>query len=877
MSLTTGTRLGPYEVLSPIGAGAMGEVYKGRDTRLDRFVAIKVMSEALVRDPDRRARFEREAKAVAALSHPNILAIFDVGLHDNTAYAVTELLDGETLRARLASFGARRAPTSPVAGFSGLPVRRATEIAVQILRGLAAAHDKGIVHRDLKPENVFLLNDGQVKILDFGLAHQPSPSSDTIETAVAMTDPGVVVGTVGYMAPEQIRGQPVDGRTDLFALGAVLYEMLSGRRPFQGSTNADTMFAIVKDDPPELSVSRSDVPPMLERIVLHCLEKNPAERFQTARDVAFALETASGSATAVSMTVPAVSSRRRLRALTSAAVVVGALAAGVLLDRRLAGPAQPASPAFRLRSFQPQAIFNARFAPDGETIIYSSAADGAVPSLFVLRADTNQAQPIGLPATHLLSVSSTGELAVLTDAEYLQHRLFAGTLARMPLGGSPRPITDDVREADWSPDGTTLAIIRDLGTKDRLEFPIGTVLYEAAAYLSDLRVSPDGRRIAFFEHPNYRFDDTGLLKIVDRDRNVITLSGLFNGIEGLAWQPDGAAVLFSGAHLAKVPDGQPWWHYQIRVAGVSDGSQPHVALESPGGLIVHDVSRTGHWLAIRDDFRTGIRALLADQPNEREFSWLDNSLRSTVSRDGRWLAFDDDGATVKYGDGAVLLRNADGSPPVVLGEGNNYGLSPDGGWVLTNTATSQLVLYPTGIGNAVRLNRGPLERILRASWFPDGQNVLVCGTEPHRTARCYRQNIKTGGLVPVTPDGVVAGLVRPDGQVVIGMSANHVWQLYPLNGGAPQAVANVGVGDTVAAWADDGRSVFVQRGSRFPLRIERLDLASGRATAIHTLAPEDRAGLLKAMEVSVTGDGRWYAYDYTRRVSTMFVVSGLRR
>ena len=876
MSLTTGTRLGPYEVLSPIGAGAMGEVYKGRDTRLDRFVAIKVMSEALVRDPDRRARFEREAKAVAALSHPNIVAIFDVGLHGHAAYAVTELLDGETLRARLTSLGARGAPTSPGAGFSGLPVRRAIDIAVQILRGLAAAHDKGIIHRDLKPENVFLLNDGQVKILDFGLARQAAPSSDAIETAVAMTDPGVVVGTAGYMAPEQIRGQPVDGRTDLFALGAVLYEMLSGRRPFQGNTSADTMLAIVKDDPPDLSMSRADVPPMLERIVRHCLEKNPVERFQMARDVAFALETASGS-TSVSMPAPPVSSRRWVRTLTATAVVLGGLAGGVLLDRRLLGPAPAASPAFSLRSFEPQAIFNARFAPDGGTIIYSSATDGAVPSLFVLRPDTNQAQPIGPSGTHLLAVSSTGELAVLTGAEYLQHRLFAGTLARMPLGGSPRPIMQGVREADWSPDGTTLAIIRDLETKDRLEFPIGTMLYEAAAYLSDLRVSPDGRRVAFFEHPNYRFDDTGLLKVVDHERNVITLSGLFNGIEGLAWKPDGAAVLFSGAHLVEVPDGQPWWHYQIRVVGVSDGPQPQVAMESPGGLIVHDVSRTGRWLAIRDEFRTGIRALLADQETEREFSWLDNSLRSTLSRDGRWLAFDDDGATVKYAKGAVMLRKADGSPPVLLGEGNNFGLSPDGGWVLTSTATNQLVLYPTGTGDAVRLNRGPLERILRASWFPDGQNVLVCGTEPHRAARCYRQNIKTGGLVPVTPDGVVAGLVQPDGRAVIGMSANHVWQLYPLNGGAPQAVANVGVSDSVAAWADDGRSVFVQRGSRFPLRIERLDLASGRTTVIHTLAPEDRAGLLKAMEVSVTGNGRWYAYDYTRRVSTMFVVSGARR
>src|ERR671930_376559 len=321
MSLTPGTRLGPYEVLSPRGAGGGGEFKKGRDVRLDRFVAIKVMSEALVRDPDRRARFEREAKAVAALSHPNIVAIFDVGLHGHAAYAVTELLDGETLRARLTSLGARGAPTSPGAGFSGLPVRRAIDIAVQILRGLAAAHDKGIIHRDLKPENVFLLNDGQVKILDFGLARQAPPSSDAIETAVAMTDPGVVVGTAGYMAPEQIRGQPVDGRTDLFALGAVLYEMLSGRRPFHGNTSADTMLAIVKDDPPDLSMSRTDVPPMLERIVRHCLEKNPVERFQMARDVAFALETASGS-TSVLMPAPPVSSRRWVRTLTATAVVL---------------------------------------------------------------------------------------------------------------------------------------------------------------------------------------------------------------------------------------------------------------------------------------------------------------------------------------------------------------------------------------------------------------------------------------------------------------------------------------------------------------------------------------------------------------------------
>src|SRR5688572_7586202 len=267
LSLSPGTRIGPYEILAPLGAGGMGEVYRARDARLGRDVAVKVLPANVTNDPDRRARFEREARAVAALSHPNILAIFDVGLADGTAYAATELLEGDTLRASLG------AP---------FPPRRAIDIASQIARGLSSAHGKGIVHRDLKPENLFLTSDGQVKILDFGLAKAMS-EGDAVETAV-VTDPGTVLGTVGYMAPEQIRGQTVDGRADLFALGVVFYEMLSGRRAFERETAAETMTAILKEDPQDLSTGRADLPASLENIVRHCLERNPAERFQSARD-----------------------------------------------------------------------------------------------------------------------------------------------------------------------------------------------------------------------------------------------------------------------------------------------------------------------------------------------------------------------------------------------------------------------------------------------------------------------------------------------------------------------------------------------------------------------------------------------------------------
>ena len=366
MSLTAGTHLGPYEILSSLGAGGMGEVYRGHDTRLGRFVAIKVLPAAFASDPDRLARFEREAKAVAALSHPNILAIFDSGVEETQAYVVTELLDGETLGERLQS--------------GALPVRKAVELAVQIARGLAAAHAKSIVHRDLKPANIFLLADGQIKILDFGLAKPISTGTDT--TAAPVTDPGSILGTAGYMAPEQVRGQAVDARTDLFAFGALLYEMLTGQRAFKRDTAAETLTAILKDNPPELTGSRPNLSPTLERIVRHCLEKNPAERFQTARDVAFALEALSGTPTsgaahhAPDALVPATSGHRWLRLAATLIVVGTALGAGVMVGRRMSGPV--AAPTFKAKTFQRQSINAARFMPDGRTIVFAAMQQGLV-------------------------------------------------------------------------------------------------------------------------------------------------------------------------------------------------------------------------------------------------------------------------------------------------------------------------------------------------------------------------------------------------------------------------------------------------------------------------------------------------------------------
>ena len=392
MLLSLGTRLGPYDIIAPLGAGGMGEVYKARDTRLDRDVALKVLPSSLALDPDQGARFEREAKAVAALSHPNILAIFDFAVIDGVACAATELLNGETLRARLDA--------------GPLSVRRAVDTTVQIARGLAAAHDKGIIHRDLKPENVFLLEDGHVKILDFGLAKTVADSSGGNHETVVATDPGVIMGTVGYMAPEQVRGQALDARADVFALGVILYEMLSGRRAFQRETAAETMTAILKEDPPELTEVRADVPPGLEAIVRHCLERNPAERFQSARDLAFNLQVIqpAGSGPAVPLEPPGFLSRFSWREGIAWALVA-AFALGFIGSSRRSN-APPVSPVVRLQVTAPEQTTWASplgapegsnggtISPDGTMIAFVAGDASGRTLLWIRPIDTFSARPV---------------------------------------------------------------------------------------------------------------------------------------------------------------------------------------------------------------------------------------------------------------------------------------------------------------------------------------------------------------------------------------------------------------------------------------------------------------------------------------------------
>jgi Tol biopolymer transport system component len=387
VSLNAGTKLGPYEIVAPLGAGGMGEVYRARDTRLGRDVAVKVLPSAFSRDPERLRRFQQEAQAVAALNHPNILAIHDFGEHESSPFIVTEFLEGETLRMRLSD--------------GPLPLRKATEVAEQIARGLAAAHDKGIVHRDLKPENIFVTRDGRVKILDFGLAKlTPDRITPDAATLASQTEAGVVLGSVGYMSPEQVRGKTADARSDLFSLGTILHEMLSGNRTFPGETSVEIMNAILKEDPSERMESGRKIPPALERIVTHCLEKNAAERFQSARDVAFALGALSGSGTSATKVVAVGARRARWRGLRitgELVLLVGITALIFVVGRRnseaprfpiVASILPPPGDGFFANMTQPAAI-----SPNGRFLAVIAMRNGQT-QLWLGRTDASEAQPI---------------------------------------------------------------------------------------------------------------------------------------------------------------------------------------------------------------------------------------------------------------------------------------------------------------------------------------------------------------------------------------------------------------------------------------------------------------------------------------------------
>jgi WD40 repeat protein len=671
------------------------------------------------------------------------------------------------------------------------------------------------------------------------------------------------------MAPEQLEGKEADARTDLWALGCVLYEMATGKRPFEGTSQASLIAAILDREPRPITELQPLTPPALERVVRACLDKNPDERLQNARDVMHELRWIVEAGSRDGTPPSAAAKHRRPRWLEWLAVGLLGVVLGVAVSVPvMLRPAASPIVSFAPKTFQPYPIFRARFAPDGQSIVFSAAPEGSTPELYSVRPEYIAPRPLGLRGVHLLAVSSSGEMAVLTGAKHLMHMVFTGTLARLPLGAeAPREVLEDVRDADWSPDGSGLAIIREFGGKDRLEYPIGKVLFESGGYLSDLRFSPRGDRIAFFDHPA-KWDDRGSVKVVDLAGHATELSSGHAALEGLAWSPDGQQIYFSGADVGFV----------FRIYAVTLSGKSRIAQQGAGGLRILDVSGPGRWLVARDDFRQGIMVRPPDAGSERDMSWLDSSVSPRLSADGQMVLFTEQGGerNLNY---IVCLRKTDGSPVVRLGEGASQALSPDGKWALAFVPTSpgQPVLYPTGAGEPVKLQRGSIEAYEpSAGWFPDGRRIVLCGIEPGRGPRVYIQEVPGGMPHPITPEGTRLGALSPDGRSVLAQGVDRSWSLYPVDGGPPRPVPGLTAEDAVIRWSADGESVYVFDWRQVPSRVEQFNLATGRRDLVMLLGTENRTGLIGIAGTSMADDPSVYAYFYNRMLSSLFVVEGAR-
>ncbi|MDQ6891762.1 MAG: protein kinase [Acidobacteriota bacterium] len=846
-----GRNLSQYRITAAIGAGGMGEVYRATDSRLGRDVAIKVLPAATAADPDRRKRFEQEARAASALNHPNILTVYDIGESDGTTYMAMELVEGKTLRELLAS-------GEPV------PTKRLLDIAVQTAEGLAKAHTAGIVHRDLKPENLMLSKDGYVKILDFGLAKLTETISQDVTglpTVIGTaTEPGTVMGTAGYMSPEQASGQPVDFRSDQFTLGTILYEMATGKRAFQRKTGAETLVAIMREEPESLGQLAPTAPAPVRWIVERLLAKDPEERYASTKDLSRDLKSvrdhlSETSASGGLQAAEPAKVRRRGWVLPAAVTLALGAAAGFLArgwTGAKAGPEMKLTPL----TFGRGAIPYARFAPDGQTIVYAASWEGLPLDIFTTRADSSESRSLGLSGAGILSVSSSGELAVSLKRHFLFGFESVGTLARVPLaGGAPREILEDVEAADWSPDGTTLAVARQVGNRIRIEYPVGKVLYDAPGWVSDVRISPDGSWIGFIDHPQ-RGDNNGFVKIIDRD-GKLKVQGPF-ALTGLAWSPRGDEVWSSG---------------RGSIDATSLSGKTRTVWMVPLAFLM-DISRDGRLLCSVNSSRREIVGV-SPRDGERNLSWLNWSFPKGLSPDGRTVLFEEQNVVPP----GVYLRNLDGSPAVRIAEGGASGFSPDGRWALTakDPTAAKFTLVPTGAGEPKPLPAGDLN-VQSATWFPDGRRILIGGNAPGRGSQLFVQEVPDGKARPITPEGVsfLFDVVSPDGKWIVATGTDRKIDLYPVEPGEPHAVPGLESVDIPLRWTADGTSIFVYRPSAPPLRVEKVDVQTGRRTLWKEIRPADPSGVQQVGPVMISPDEKTYVYSYRRMLGDLYLATGLR-
>ncbi len=851
MSVAPSTRLGPYEVKSLLGRGGMGEVYRGWDARLGRHVAIKVLPTAFSADPNRLRRFEQEARAAAALNHPSIVAVFDIGTAEGAPYVVSELLEGQSLR--------------EVLGSGRLPLRKTWDYAIQIATGLAAAHERGIVHCDIKPENLFITTDGQAKILDFGLAKLlATNSANPLETATlaagSTSTAGMVVGTAGYMSPEQVRGEPVDHRTDIFSFGATLYEMVGGTRAFRGDSAIETLHAILNNDPPELATAETAVRPDIARVVQHCLEKEPSQRFQSARDLSFALTQLTGAASSSIGRAAVAAPPRRLSWITAAGVLAAAVIGGAGTYVATNHATVTSAPSFRQLTFRKGSIGKARFAPDGQTVVTTAAWDGQPRIVQSTRIDTRASTPLELSGATLEAISKSGELALMVRGT---------TLARVPIGlGGIREVLEGVQCADWMPDGS-LAAIRVEGQRSWIEHPLGHKIYEdSSSSMNCLRVSPDGRFIAIIQQEVFGGGDEWLT-ILDRDGHVTARSPRRPIVaqDGLAWTPDGREVWFGAGDAALT---------SAIYAMTPDGVERTVH-RTLGSIRIEDIAPDGRALVVADTNRAEMTLVDVPSGAARDLTWLGHSSPTGLSNDGRIVLFSEFGAAQTN---EAYVRPTDGGPAVLLGPGSPMAISPDRKWILlAEQLGTTRRLVPIGAGESRILERGSVVRTgTRARWTPDGRRVVFVRNEVGKPPQVFAQRVDGGEPTAVTPEGVrgYKPVVSPDSSSIItGDSDKRLWR-YPLDGhAAPTAVPGALQGDVPMAWSPDDTAIWVMNRAGGP-EIFRIDVKTSRRTSWYKLpTPEPGETIVDSLLIHMSDDGNTIVYSYFKHLSELYVAEGL--
>ncbi len=844
----------------------MGEVYRARDAKLGREIAVKVLPAEISEDPGRRQRFEQEARAASALNHPGIVTIHDIGLAGSMTYIAMELVEGRTLRELLAD-----GPVSP---------KKLLETGAQAADALAKAHAAGIVHRDLKPENLMVTRDGFVKILDFGLAklsETPSLHGSALPTAVAPpTEPGTVLGTVGYMSPEQASGQPLDFRSDQFALGSILYEMATGRRAFQRKTGAETLTAIIREDPEPIGQLSPRTPAPLRWIIERCLAKDPEERFGTTRDLARDLASVRDHLSEASVSggiaaVEPVRPRRRMWLLPAVAALV--LGAALALILRGAFEGRPDSKIrFQRLTYRRGIVWSARFAPDGQTIVYSASWDDALkPQLYSVRAGSPESLRLTLPSAEVESVSRNGDMLLLNFLKYSSGWARIGMLSQAPLSGSAsRDLLEDVANADWSPDGGSIAIVRAPQWHYRLEFPAGRILYETTGWISHPRASPKGDAVAFLDHPIFG-DDRGSVALIDRSGRKTILSTGWESIQGVGWSPSGKEIWFTATQ-----SGEARALYAVTLSG-----RQRLVETTPSGMTLQDISRDGRVLFVQGDQRLGILGLLPGEKKERDLSGLEWSYNPLLSQDGKTVVFTEQGEAGGPGY-SVYLRKLDGSSPVRLGEGNALALSPDGKWVLTvviRSTPSQIVLLPTGAGEPKTFPKDSIDHAIVGfgAFLPDGRHVLFVGQEPGRPQRVFVQDLAGGAAKPVTPEGVVAGLLSADAKSLVTETQQGL-ALTPLEGGPPRPIPGTVPGDWPLRFTSDGRFLFLHPNTirDFPARVFRLEVSTGQREIWREFMPADPAGIFALTAAAISADGQTVLFLWNRSPSELYQAEGLK-